>query len=329
MNPVIAAPGAVSRNFPEAEASNFFPNSLRFLPSGRFTRDMKSIPLALFGATTLVAVASANAETPPSSSSFSDLVVQDYTLNEDKPAGVAGEPEWVHQRRFSTTRVYIQKDPWEMGLEQWYRVRTYDGGRVTQRSQTEFELGLPYRMQLDIYEKAIHDNEDDRGWQQDEFAVELRYALADWGVIPLNPTLYFEYAFAHEGSDVIESKILFGDDFGKGWHWGLNLIHETQAWGERTDEFAVAGGISKTIVDNVFSVGIEGKWSNTTDEKSEAILGPSIQWRPTDNTHLDLVAMAGLNDSSPNSECWLIFGFDFGKGSKGTQGYKPTTVAGH
>ena len=46
-----------------------------------------------------------------------------------------------------------------MGVEQWYRVRTFDGGRVTQRSQMEFEMGLPGRMQLDIYEKTIHDNE--------------------------------------------------------------------------------------------------------------------------------------------------------------------------
>ncbi len=258
-----------------------------------------------------------------------DVVVSGSELTEEKPHGENGEPEWVHQRRFSTTRIYIQKDPWEVGLEEWYRVRTYDGGRVTQRSQTEIEVGLPYRMQLDIYEKAIHDNSDGKGWQQDEVAVELRYAFAAWGAIPLNPTLYFEYAFAHAGSDVIESKLLFGDDFGTGWHWGLNFIHETQVWGDRTNEFAVAGGISKTLVDSVLSVGIEGKWSHVSDEKSEAIFGPSIQWRPTVNTHLDLVTMAGLTNASPNTECWLIFGFDFGKGSSETKGYKPTSLGGN
>ncbi len=284
--------------------------------------------LALFGLAA-VSVASLHAQTASNPTVFSDLLVQDYAFSEDKPVGVYGQPEWVKQRRFSTTRVHLQRDPWEIGVEEWYRVRTYDGGRVTQRSQTEIEMGLPYRMQLDIYEKAIYDNEHDKGWQQDEFAVELRYAFADWGAIPLNPALYFEYAFAHEGSDVIESKILFGDDFGKGWHWGINLIHETQVWGERTDEFAVSGGISKTLIDNCFSVGAEGKWSHVTDEKSEAIFGPSVQWRPTSNTHLDLVAMGGLTNSSPNTECWLIFGFDFGKGSHETKGYKPTTLGGN
>ncbi len=257
-----------------------------------------------------------------------DVMVSGSGFLEDKPDGAFGQPEWVEQRRFSLTRVYVQKDPWEMGVEQWYRGRTFDGGRVTQRSITEFEIGLPYRLQMDFYEKAIHDNSDDKGWQQDEFAVELRYALADWGVIPLNPTVYVEYAFAHEGSDILESKLLFGDDFGQGWHWGVNFIHETQVWGDRTHEFAVSGGISKTIVDSCFSIGAEGKWAHATDSKSEFILGPSVQWRPTDNTHLDVVALAGLTDSAPNSEVWLIFGFDFG-GSSGSGGYKPTTLSGN
>ncbi|MEO5914487.1 MAG: hypothetical protein ABIS50_09665 [Luteolibacter sp.] len=289
---------------------------------------MKHRSLAFCLAASAIPMVSASAQSAVSPPVVGDVMVSGGTLEEDKPDGVNGEPEWVKQRRFSLTRIYVQKDPWEMGVEQWYRGRTYDGGRVTQRSQTEFELGLPYRMQLDVYEKAIHDNTDDKGWQQDEVAVELRYAFADWDVIPLNPALYVEYAFAHEGSDVLESKILFGDDFGQGWHWGANLIHETQVWGDRTDEFAVSGGISKTIVDSCFSIGAEAKWSHVTDEKSEFILGPSFQWRPTANTHLDLVTLGGLTDSAPNFEGWLIFGFDFGGPSK-DGGYKPTSLGGH
>jgi hypothetical protein len=169
-----------------------------------------------------------------STTKLDPMVIQDYALEEDKPVGAFGQPEWVKQRRFSTTRIHLQKDPWEWGVEEWYRVRTFDGGKVTQRSQIEFEMGLPYRMQLDIYNKSILDNTNSKGWQQDEFSIELRYAFADWGKLPLNPALYLEYAFADEGADIIEPKILFGDDFGKGWHWGLNFIAETQVWGERT-----------------------------------------------------------------------------------------------
>ena len=282
-------------------------------------------PIALAGAALFVTSKASNAQT---STTLATLFVSANAIEEEKPDGANGEPLWVRNRRFSTTRIYIQQDPGEIGFEQWYRVRTFDGGQVTQRSQTEVEIGLPYRMQLDLYENAIHDNADNRGWQQEEVAVELRYAFADWGQIPLNPTLYFEYALCHEGADGIEPKLLIGDDFGKGWHWGLNFIHERRVWGDAEAEWRIAGGISRTIVDSCFSIGIEGQWTHPEGGKSEGIIGPTVQWLPTANTHLDLVAMAGLNDSSPNAECWLIFGFDFGQGTHKQQGYKPTSVGG-
>lgn len=282
-------------------------------------------PSTLLGAAILASSFTARAESSSNNSVLNDLVVQG-NLEEEKKDGVYGEPEWVGHRRFGNTRVYIQKDPGEIGVEEWYRLRTFDSGRVTQRFQQEVEIGLPYRMQLDLYEKVIHDNEDPEGWMQDEFAVELRYAFADWGKIPGNPTLYVEYAFVDSAPDVLETKLLFGDDY-EGWHWGVNLINEQELWGAKDTEWAVAFGLSRTVIDSKLSVGIEGKWTHPEGGADEYILGPSIQWLPTSNTHLDLVAMAGLNNDSPESECYLIFGFDFGKGEK-SKGYKPTTIGG-
>lgn len=255
-----------------------------------------------------------------------DLVVSANALDEERADGVYGEPEWVGHRRFSNTRIYIQKDPGEIGVEQWYRTRFYDGGRVTQRLQSEVEIGLPWRMQLDIYEKVIHDNSDPEDWQQDEVAVELRYAFADWGKFWGNPTIYEEYAFTDGGPDVLESKLLFGDDC-RGWHWGVNLINAQELWGAKETEWAVAAGLSRTLIDSRLSLGLEGQWTHPEGDHNEFILGPSIQILPTANTHLDLVAMAGLNEASPNAECWIVFGFDFGDGAKGG-GYKPTTLGG-
>lgn len=94
-------------------------------------------------------------------------------------------------------------------------------------------------------------------------------------------------------------------------------------------EWAISGGISKTSSTICSRLASKVSGPSLTKKHNEAILGPSIQWRPTDNTHLDLVAMAGLTHSAPNAECWLIFGFDFGKGSHKAKGYKPTNVAGH
>jgi len=276
------------------------------------------------GAAALLTLTAAKAD-QSSNSALEELIVSSTAYAEEQTNGVYGEPEWVGHRRFSTTRVYIQKDPGEIGVEEWYRTRFYDEGRVTQRFQQEVEIGLPHRMQLDLYEKLIHDNSDDEHWRQDEFAVELRYAFADWGKLPGNPTIYEEYAFTDGGPDVLESKLLFGEDC-HGWHWGVNFIWEQELWGEKGTEWGIAGGLSRTVIDNKLSLGIEGKWTHAESEAHEFILGPSIQWLPTANTHLDLVAMGGLNDESPNAECWLIFGFDFGAGTK--KGYKPTSVGG-
>lgn len=253
-----------------------------------------------------------------------DMIVSADALREESETGTYNQPEWTQHRRFSTTRVYVQKDPGEMGIETWYRNRTYDGGLVTQRIQQEFEIGLPYRMQLDLYEKMIHDNSVG-DWKQDEFAVEVRHALADWGVLPGNPTVYLEYAFADQGSDKLETKLLFGDDY-KGWHWGVNLINEHEIWGAKSNEWALAGGLSRTLIDSKLSLGVEGKVSHPEGGKSEPIFGPSLQWLPMENIHVDVVAMGGLKDSSPNTECWLIIGYDFGSGQK--RGYKPTSVGG-
>jgi hypothetical protein len=288
--------------------------------------------IALLGAATFVGAGSLLAQDSASPPVVGNVMVSGSDVSElaeDRPDGEFKQPTWVKNRRFSSTRIFVQKDAWEMGFEQWYRVRTYDSGRVTQRSQTEFEIGLPYRMQLDIYENLIHDNEKNNGWQQQEVAVELRYAFADWGVIPLNPTLYLEYAFCKEGPDGIEPKILIGDDFGSGWHWGVNFIHERRVWGEAEAEWGISGGISKTLIDNCFSVGIEGKWKHPEGGKDEGIIGPSMQWLPTANSHLDLVTMVGVNNSSPNAECWLIYGFEFGSGTKKQQGYKPASLGGN
>ena len=92
-------------------------------------------------------------------------------------------------------------------------------------------------------------------------------------------------------------------------------------------EWAASFGLSRVVIDSKLSLGIEGKWSHPEVGDDKYILGPSVQWLPTANTHLDLVVLAGLNDAAPETECWLIFGFDFGGGSHGG-GYKPTSVGG-
>ncbi len=239
-------------------------------------------------------------------------------LREEQPTGAYGNPEWTQHRRFSTTRVFIQKNPWEVGIEQWGRWRNYSDGTDKFLFTEEIEIGLPGRIQLDLYYDWVVE-----GGKADhkDVAFELRYALADWGVLWGNPTLYGEYKLVdpQHGGDVYEFKLLLGDDFGSGWHWGVNFIYEQELSGEKAREMAVTLGIGYTVIDEKLSVGLEAKYANETvlgsrgDAEQKVLVGPSLQFRPTTNTHIDLVGLAGVTKDAPDFEGWLIFGIDFGR----------------
>ena len=274
---------------------------------------------ALLAVVALVPLAQAAEPLPPITITGKALMPE--ALKEESPAGAWGQPEWVQSRRFATTRVHIQRSPGEVALEQWWRGRLKDG-KFSHRFQEEIEFGLPGRIQIDLYQDwTVEENKAEHL----DFAAEIRWAPADWGVIPLNPALYLEYKWTDRdrGGDVIEPKLLLGDELWPGVHYGLNFVYERELSGEEAEEWQITQGISWTVIDETLSLGLEAKYVNETaaesrgDPEHKCLLGPSIQWRPTHNTHLDLVALAGMTAESPDMEAWLVFGIDFDVG-KGT-----------
>ncbi len=247
-------------------------------------------------------------------------------LTEERSTGESGRPEWTSARRFPTTRVYIQKEPWQVGVETWWRYRHKRDGTSVSRATGEIEIGLPHRMQLDLYYDMVVDGS--RHSRTEDFAAELRYALADWGKLPLNPTVYAEYKFVEDSADVLELKLLLGDQLPGGWHYGVNFVWEKELGGERTTEWQAVGGISKTLVDGKFSVGVEGKYvhetnaENRSDPEHKFHVGPSFQWRMTDRFSVSTTALFGLSDDAPRQECWLVLSYDFGRGGDEAK-YKP------
>lgn len=292
-----------------------------------------------FLALTLAAFATASAadsevtRLPAATSSATSLGAMSFQtspgLAENRPADETGRPEWTSHRRFTTTRVYLQKAPWEIGYEQWYRIRQNRDHSVENLFQHEIEIGLPGRMQLDIYENWVADGS--RRAHHDNVAFELRFAFADWGKIPGNPTLYAEYKLAdsHYGPDVYEFKLLLGDAITARLHWALNGAFEQEIGGERATEFAIQGGISYTVIDGKLGVGIELQYKDESvaggrgDAERKFLIGPSIQWRPTPRTHLDFVAQWGTNRDAQNFEGFVVFGIDFGR-IGGEAHYQPT-----
>jgi hypothetical protein len=259
-------------------------------------------------------------------------VVGKPPLAEDAPVGPYQQPEWTTARRFATTRVYLQQQPWGFGLEQWVKAQWPRGESPNFLFQEELEIGLPHRIQMDLYENWRVSSKD--GYQQDSFAAEARWALADWGKLPFNPTLYGEWKFVNPdlGADTYELKLLLGDSLTPRIHWGLNLIYEQEVGGVRTTEYAVSGGIGYTLIDEKLNVGVEFKVESATEQGNrsaapiEVDIGPSVQWRPTPNTHIDIVPLVGVTSDSPRVETWLVAGWDFGPGNAKSSSYTPVSL---
>ena len=128
----------------------------------------------------------------------------------------------------------------------------------------EIEVGLPHRFGVAVENEV----EAFRGHVQDNsLSVELRYALADWDKIPLNPTLFAEYRFGighifhdegipmrldkGEGAteadqtsahtpDAIELRLLLAEDFCDKVEWAFNFFFEQEDEGDHGREWGFA-----------------------------------------------------------------------------------------
>jgi hypothetical protein len=253
---------------------------------------------------------------------------------EDRPIGETGRPAWTSARRFPGARVYIQQEPWQIGVGQWWRFRHKRDGTVSHRLLQEIEIGLPYRMQLDIYGQTEGDDSGDFHYHSTNF--EIRFALADWGKLWGNPTLYAEYKVADEnwGADVYELKLLLGGNIAPRWHWALNFVWEAETGEEREQETQVTGGLSYSVIESRLGVGVEAKFNRVTargqrgDPEEIFLIGPSLQWRVTDRLHIDFSCLWGTNDFSPRQEGYVVVGYDFGGPSSRSSEARYTPLSG-
>ena len=135
-------------------------------------------------------------------------------LREEDRIGSYDQPRWTAKRLFPSTRVYVIPEG-KFGLEFWTRAMVPEEGRTEVETQYEAEIGLPHRFQLDLYYVTTKTGEEGE-LNVEEQKYEIRYALADWDEIWMNPTLYFEYVQRDAQADKVEYKLLLGDELGEG-----------------------------------------------------------------------------------------------------------------
>ena len=208
----------------------------------------------------------------------------------------------------------------------------------------EVEIGLPCRFGI-AFENGV---ETFRGHTQERtFSIEGRYALANWNKIPLNPTIFVEYKvgigtiFHDEGPpaplekgeaqaflmehiplpDAYEVRLLLAQNFGKA-EWALNGFFEQEIGGDRGREVGFAQSMMIPVTsDERLKVGVEmqltvfndrGIRDNNEPDSYRFIVGPTVAWKPSKNTRLDLSPLFGVTDDSPRASVFMVFSYLMG-----------------
>ncbi|MFZ5442408.1 MAG: hypothetical protein ACOZQL_20530 [Myxococcota bacterium] len=218
--------------------------------------------------------------------------------NEMTLVGDYQQPKWTDRRRFPGTRLYVAPAG-QATFEFWTEGKlTSDAGPARLRTMYELSFGLGYRLQLDLYVRTESNGADVLRIESER--LELRWALADWGKLWGNPTLYLEYIRQTEGPHKAEVKVLLGGNLGPRLFWGANLFFETELWGDQGHEYGVTGGLAYSLLDSKLSLGaetrlevVDTRFTRATPLELEWLIGPTLSWRPVPQAHVLLTAYAG------------------------------------
>ena len=248
------------------------------------------------------------------------ITITGKRLPESELVGAYNQPVWTTTRRFPTTRVYVIPAG-AVSFEYWFNPegKFQSGAQASYESRYEVEFGLGKRFQFDLY--LITDQEEGRykplniGSEE----LELRWALADWGTLWGNPTLYASWSHQNSSPQNLEAKVLAGDQINPKLFWGANLVYERELGGKTKQEYAVSVGLAYVLVDGVFSAGLEGKITMAEEKgpssdftKKEFLFGPSLQLKPIYGIHIDLVPLFGAEIADKTYPMYSIF-FIIGK----------------
>ncbi len=234
----------------------------------------------------------------------------DERVSQQTLVGPNQQPEWTTTRTFGTSRVYVRPPGTIANSNFW--TPEFKDGEEEHAFRHEIEIGLPYRFQLDLYQNwRIRDGKSSYKGS----SVELRYALAKWDKIPLNPTLYGEWNFNHNEPDVWELKLLLGDTFANRWNWAANFTFEQETGGGRETEIALSSAFTYAVIDPTLNVGVETLWERKTEKGSrndpdyEFLIGPSLNIHPTRWSFVTVAPLVGATPHSPDVEVFVVAGF--------------------
>src|SRR5882757_3666865 len=252
-----------------------------------------------------------------------------------------GAPPTFSRSRFSNAVNAYVLPPWAFFFGELFEGQGFRHGPPDYLFTQEIEMGLPYR--FNVAAEAGFERFNGGGGAQ-TVSLEARWALADWNKIPLNPTLFAEYKFGvgpirHEevppppggGGEEEESgppqipnayevRLLLAQEFFGRVEWAMNWFFEKENTGDRGREwgFSQAAMTPVLLPNERLKVGIEMLYKNVTtkDTRGDAVnsfvIGPSVAWKPTAQTRLDISPLFGCTHDSPVADVFVAFSWLFG-----------------
>jgi hypothetical protein len=253
-----------------------------------------------------------------------------------------GAPPGLSRSRFSNAVNAYVLPPWSFFFGELYEGQGFRHGPPDHLFTQEIEMGLPYRFNVAAETEFERFN---GGGGDQTVSLEARWALADWNKIPLNPTIFAEYKFGvgtirheevpppaaggegeeEEGGppkvpDAYEVRLLLAQEFFQRLEWAMNWFFEKENTGDRGREwgFSQAAMIPVLLPEERLKLGIEMQYRNVTtkDTRGDAVnsfvLGPTLAWKPTAQTRLDISPLFGCTHDSPVADVFVAFSWLFG-----------------
>ena len=305
---------------------------------------LPALALALFAY--FAATSALNAQT---------AISENITIVGEEVPSAYGAPPGISRSRFSPIVNAYVLPPWAVYTGIIYQGDALRFNRPDHMFTQEIELGLPARFGVAI-ENSV---EGFRGrWQDRSFSIEARYAFADWNKIPLNPTIFAEWKFGvghilhDEGPpepmpkgeaeeflnernplpDAYEVRLLLSEEFFGKLEWALNGFFEQEVTGDRGREygFAQSAVVPVLLPNERLKVGVEMQLTTFTDKgirdmpSYRFIIGPTIAWKPTANTRVDVSPLFGATDDAPRASVFVVFSTLFG--GKETEAEAPAST---
>src|SRR5438093_394663 len=260
---------------------------------------------------------------------------------EEVPSAYGAPPGLSRSRLSNTTQAYVLP-PWSFFFGEIYEGQGFRHGPPDHLFTQEIEMGLPYRFGVAAESKFERFN---GGGGAETVSLEARWALADWNKIPLNPTLFAEYKFGvgtirheerpppagggeeeeEEGGppkvpDAYEFRLLLAQEFGGRFEWAMNWFFEKENTGDRGREWGFSQAVMTPVLlpNERLKVGVEMEYKNVTtkdtrgDPLNSFIIGPTLAWKPTASTRLDVSPLFGCTDDSPVADVFVVFSWLFG-----------------